>query len=542
LRTFGVLTRAFLKIAWRSRPSMRRRREGRPPSSLDPLRPLLYAIPQLVFAVVLLAPGPSPYALQALATLQFFLTVVGTLAMESDLVFRLADVHVLFHRPVEPRTYLAARFVALFGHMGLITVISSGPAAVVLALGFRSPLLVPGWILAMLLVTLSGLVFALLVLLPLLRVLGRRRVARAMPFVQAIAGLVFIVGYQFLVLLPRGPDTATLPLRDPGDLAWFPASWGAALARAVGGIAPEGMARVALHGALAAAVATGLLVALLGRVYRALLEEMERASSIAAPVRRKPWSRLRRLAEWATEGDPDARAGMRLAWALVFRAPDVRARMLPMLLVPIGVFAAQLVRDDGHGAEVLVILAPAIVANFSAGLVLAITRSRHHEARWIFDALPLGDHRIALRGACLAVLLRLGTPIAIAYGAASVLMVSPIDGLGTAIATFGLLMLGLGVGSQHQPVPPFSREPAHDAYEGCGTVFVMMLIGLVVAGLQAGLRVIHPALGLAPPVAAFAVGWWWWVEPLRIQGPPARVPRAATLPAGGADDAASTRP
>lgn len=479
------------------------RRSGQPGSSLTSTI-FTQSFVALIFAALTFDAGIGVVAYAtANLSLSTLLIGAGMLADPAAVEVRAADRVLVGTAPV-PRTLLPiARAMHATFHLGLVTVGTALPPAILAGFVADSVWLVPAYLaFAVLLAGMAAGLLALLVRI-VLRVGGSVRAALVAGTAKALllgGGLV-----AFALCLPHLDETAAaIPGGRTAATAWPPYQ----AARVLGAPGSSGGYALALAG-------LAIVLAVLGLALREPGDA--RAASRIGSARRGPLDRLeRRLAgrgpllgttEWTS--------------AMLFRSPGFRSRVLPLFGIPIAMallaFGEQSARERGVLLGVTLQL-PAIYLPF---LVAFLPHADHAGAGWVFDTAPVEARRLAREAALLSLSVRILLPVqAVAAVAVAALGLGPIRALGLCGFSFGLSVFVAALtlrALDHVPFTAPADEPP--ALEFGGLVGVSLLL----AALGAGFGLVAASIpGLAGGLALAAAAIWF------LGRAPARAGRTAS--------------
>ena len=334
----------------------------------------------------------DPLSIALLATSAVAMLVVFMLLIDFQAVaVSPLDYQVLGHRPVNERTYLAARLAVTTAHQQILAGLAASPTVIVCGIRFGW-LAAAGLAVAVCLLTVS-LVLALVgVYGTLIRRIGPRRLGRSMAYAQVLLTLAYVLP---LLLLNVGDGGFERPqaLELGGWLLALPPAWFAGLASL-------------FHGELQSAelLAAALAAATLGALawYARDKMSLSSAQNLAAAMEADPptteRTRRRRLAALLP-------ARLQVA-ALLIRGQfrhDNRFRMSVFAMLPLlGVYAFMALRIPGEvdpflahantlsliGIHMAVLLAPVVMLE-------ELYRAESYRAGWLFFATPMDRARLA---------------------------------------------------------------------------------------------------------------------------------------------------
>lgn len=431
------------------------------------------------------------------------------------LVVAPGDDDVLFHLPLDSRTYLSARLSFAARHVAGIAFAYGFFPALAGALRYGQPLWGPLFLASVVAVGWFALVLAFAVYRLALRLLGGERLRTLVAYLPGLVSVLLYLGPQMI------PRSALSTRWDPlGDLAWLaPPAWFAAVPEAVlTGAGPSGIDPTVLLCAVLGIVVLPLSAAVLVRALaRGFLDDLRRLLAGSSERRGAVEARRARalppaplVARLFGVASPEARAGYLLHRA-ASRSREARARTLPMLAMPVVFCIVSLVSLRGAGPG---FAAPYLVGA-TAGTLWALTA--YHEtpdAAWILAATPYRRYGEVVRGMVASILVRQVLPLAvIVVGLRAMADPSPEAVLASVHGILGSL-LGLPLLVGHMRHVPFAL--AYRSREG-GKGILPALLNLLVAGLAGVVQAVLTAFvpwGFAvtiPLFAAILAVWLWGV-------------------------------
>jgi hypothetical protein len=246
------------------------------------------------------------------------------------------DYRILASRPVDSRTYLAARLTSVLVYVAMIAAVLALPPALVIAVWHG--LGVPGLVaaeLATLLCCMCAAVIVITLYTKLMSWVHPKRLSRALSYLQLTASTTFIAGYYLVAQVSQTAHLRSLSIRHLRWIWSLPSTWFASLVPLAGGLA--GSAELA--GSMAALACVACCVPL--ATGRLSLDYAERLSEIASAS--EPPARRRRLV-------PGFASAEAFAIATLVRAQfryDPRFRLAILGVLPITAFYLMLGINNG---------------------------------------------------------------------------------------------------------------------------------------------------------------------------------------------------
>lgn len=299
------------------------------------------------------------------------------------------DYEALGHRPVGPRTYLAARLTAIMAYQGIITALLAGPS--ILACGLRF-----GWLPAIALILAAGLLVFCTVLLviaayaTLIKGVGAEKLARTLSYAQVVLLALYLAPMFFeewAIALLGGVGTSP-----NGWILVLPTAWFAGLASLASGDFTVS-AWASLFGVLCSS--GGLAWFARDKLSLASAQKLGAAASESARPRSGRQSRVwfgrpRRLGWPATLAWGQLRHDMRLRMGAIVVLPLCAFYLVLSLQVsgPVDPFVPGASKLALFGIHASVLMAPVLLLEY-------LYASESWRAGWIFFATPADRARCA---------------------------------------------------------------------------------------------------------------------------------------------------
>jgi ABC-2 type transport system permease protein len=449
----------------------------------------------------------------------FMMCGMTMVAESSTLLLDPRDNDILGHRPIHPRTLLAARALGLTA-LALVLGLAINLVPMITGLfarGSRSGFpLAHLATLPVMSVFCAGTVVFVYALLA--RLVSRRAFDAIASWTQVVISVILVVSYQLVPRLMDRLGTFRIDQAHPTLLA-LPPTWFAALSMVMLGVdtGPRALTLAAAAVVMTAALAWGAN-RFLARGYAQQVAALGEAFTPAVPARR---SRPRREAPsrlgsllTALLRDPVERGAFRLARAYLARDRDMRMRTYPSLALVV-VFPVIAVLDPDRTAYFGPIMTMVMVGTLPATAMMTFKMSPHYAAADLFRYVPIHGTAAIFHGVRKAVLVLLVLPGVVASGAILWFGTSERGGLLIALpALIALPTLSLldGLAGDYLPLslaPTSGRQ---------GAVHVgMMLVGLVTIALFAGVAALARTQGWFWPMVAAEVAVLGLIHPLMLR-------------------------
>jgi len=351
----------------------------------------------------------------------FMMSGMTMVAESSTLLFDPRDHDILGHRPIHPRTLLAARALSL---IALALVLGLAVNIVPMFTGIVARGSRPWFPIAHLATLPFMAVFCagtvVFVYALLARLVSRRVFDTIASWTQVGISVVLLVSYQLVPRLMDRLGTFRLDSAHPALLA-LPPTWFAGLSMVVLGV--ETGAR-ALAMAASAIVTTVVLAwsanRFLAEGYARQVAALGEASAPAAPARRSPSRRAGTSRLGALLGvvmrDPVERGAFRLARAYLARDRDMRMRIYPSLALCL-VFPVLAILDPRGSARMGAIMTIFMIGSLPATAMMTFKMSPHYAAAELFRYVPIHGTASIFHGVRKAMLALLVVPGLLASGA-----------------------------------------------------------------------------------------------------------------------------
>jgi hypothetical protein len=472
-----ALTKTALRVDMRSSSFMRARlgAQARAASAL---------IGQLIFytllggATSLLVWFSPDVFLSATAVLTYVMFMVGTAALvdHNAAIVSPEDHQILGFRPINSRTYFAARLANVLVYTLVITTLFTylpigsyflrwGPA-----IGFASIAAVYG---ASLTIALTMVV----VYASLLRTVGPMRLKRVLSYVQLLLSFVVYGGYFVMSQLVSKNAIAHFTLPKTSLILLWPPTWFASYLEMAAG-------RVSQMEYIPVAASVVLLVALTAALSgRLSLDYAERIGAISTDTRTVSAPPAKKRRAWMF------RAGEARAVALLIRSQfknDMKFRMGVLAILPLTIIYLMMGINEqgtvgdafvpGKSAEGLRMVTIAMLM-FPTMLKLNFSRSDAFRASWIFFACPIDRTRM-VRAAKNVLVVAFLVPYILFVGVILSFYTANVWHLAIHLTVVGLIShLALQMITFMDPALPFSK-PAQKGRSTGRIMMVMMTIGV----------------------------------------------------------------
>ncbi len=437
--------------------------------------------------------GQSDDPLWGIALALSFAMVVVTLSLIADYLPGLldtADVELLAATPVDDRAVVAARVFRAVVYIGSSVACLGFVPAIVGSVRFGIVPFLPMWILGCVLATVTCAALAFGLFLLLLRVLDVERFRDVMIWVQTVAMVIIVGGFQ---IAPRVISTADFEAITSGRPVWLLAlpPFHAA------GLISWTLGDIDRLTPWLAALAVGVPVAASLVLFRfAAGGFLARLSAMATGARSAVRPRLgRRPVRDLLLRDPRARAGYDFVVALSRREREFRMRTYPAIALSF-VLGGSLIWSSHRGLDPSWAWAAMYYLGLYTPMVVMASRfSDDHEARWLFRTAPTRRAGTFLLGGFTGLMVAFFVPIVLLATLVLVVSAGPTllpDALFAAEAILAMTALAALVFGREVP---FTQKPVKAAGGSqTGALFGLMFVNFACAGVQALLRLWPPAL------------------------------------------------
>lgn len=432
-------------------------------------------IGSLAFAVIIANASNTLLAVSLLTTYAAANTMMLLLVDFTGSVLSPDDYGILGPRPVESRTYFAARFAAVAVYVGVVSVTIAVLPALVLAA--RVGLLAcVATIAAVLLCDLCGAVLVINGYLLLLRWIHPSRLQRATSYLQLVGATSFYLLYYVMTRTFQGAMLERLDFESSPWLWSIPTTWFAAFVALTAG--PNADAWLAAGAAVALVMVCLPLAA--GRLSLDYARRLGELTAVGEPSRapRSGWL-------------PGFRRGEARAVALLVRAQfrfDQRFRMGVLGILPLTGFYLLLGLDGGALQDPFVSGAHAsgpgvfmAVVFIPMTLHAALTISESWRAAWIFFASPASHARIVVAAKNFVAVYFVGAYVLVLAALWSYFFERIWHAVVHALIAGLLAHLLLQLHVIVKPALPFAAEPRKG--ERSATLFGIILVGSIAAGV-----------------------------------------------------------
>jgi hypothetical protein len=432
-----------------------------------------------------------------------------------------AEIRVIEPQPIEDRTVLAARISHVTAWLGT-TLIAQSVLPLVFGTIEYGAWFAPVWIVASVLATVTSIGLSFGLFLVAMRLFDPERFRDVLLYLQVGTMVAFFAAFQ---LLPRalGGDALDALL---GTRSWWfalaPPLHGAALLALVEGQRDALIVVLAML-AVATPAATGALALRLGG--RGFVARLSAMATAARSARGAP--KLRRPLRDRLAGSRTARAGYDFCLALSRRERTFRMRTYPLVGVAAALGFGFALRSGELEHPAMLCGAIYALGLYAPLFVLSARCSDDHEARWLFQVVPLAAPGEFLVGALTALVLTFVVPVAllmatlvVAIGGTAIVVDVAFAALAVVlVAILSMLALGREL--------PFTQRPIKNP--GQGSAATMLALSLVVgAAILAHVLLRRVPAAIETGVALLPLACWWLLRRLgRV------APRAAWLTGRG---------
>jgi hypothetical protein len=483
LRRLGIdpdqwkaLTRAYLVMDMRRAGGARRRRAtGRESVPIALVGLLLGAFINSLLVALLVVVVHDTLTAAVQMVMMVSLTVAMLLVVDfTGSVLSADDYWIVGPRPVESRTYFAARFSAVLAYVVSVSAVMSLAPGIAFAVGHDLGLPgLAGTMVAAVLASCTGAAVAIGVSIALMTRLHPSRLVPAISMVHLLGSAIPLAGY---LVVMRGFEDAVLREFSIGAYGWIwyiPATWYAAIVPLSGGGA-DGREALAAGGALGLTVITFVLAA--GGL--SLDSAARLVEATAAP-------RGRGTRRWL-EHVPGFSGGESYAIATLIRAQfrhDLRFRLAILGVLPLTVFYMFLgwesgMGSDPFGAQPSRASAPIYMGIAFIPMVLhsALQYSDGWRAGWIFWASPCDPGRLVLAAKNFVAVVFIGAYVVLLGTMWSFLFERVWHAFVHALVLGLIAHLLLQWAVLMSPALPFTKEPKRGEHSGriFGLLFVSM--------------------------------------------------------------------
>jgi ABC-2 type transport system permease protein len=383
----------------------------------------MYAVMGLMFGLLaFIHPDAFTFSL-VVGSATFMMTGMTLVAESSTLLFDPRDHDILGHRPIHPRTLLAARSLSLVA-LSLVLGLALNLVPTFTGLFTRDarpwfPLVHLVTLVIMSVFTAGTVVFAYALLA---RLVSRRTFDSIASWTQVAISVVLIVSYQIVPRLMDRLQGFSIEAAHP-VLMFLPPTWFASLSMVmlgtVSGLRMWTMAMMALLFTIGLAwAANRYLAAGFARQVAALGEAV--APEKPARARARP-SRAGEAGGASRAGaptgalmgtllpDPVERGAFRLARAYLARDRDMRMRIYPSLAM-IVVFPVIAILDPQRNSRLGAIMAVFMAGTLPASAMMTFKMSPHYQAAELFRYAPIRGTAALFHGVRKAMILFLAVP------------------------------------------------------------------------------------------------------------------------------------
>ncbi len=468
---------------------------------------LMYTLFGLFVSPLAFTDVPRPVFTTVVGLSAMFFIGMAVIADFAVMVMAPGDDEVLFHRPVNSQTYLAARVTVAGMHVSILA-LCYGAIPSLATLRYGEPLFVPLSLLALVAIALLSLLVTFWIYRIGLSWLGGARLQSALTYAPAFFSIITFLVPQLLI---RG--TASGASGNPSAfttleavLSYLPPAWFFSVAEVLlGDFSPVVLSRAAI-GVAVLPIGYWVLVRAMGRGFLTDLQRLlaTRGTEADETGRVKPVA-----GAWLKRAPSELRAGY-LLYTGAMRSRDSRTRAAPILLMPLALVLLGFMRPISGAGFSYALMAVYLLAAGAGTLLAMSVFHEHHKAAWFYGAAPVRRYGQFFMGIVSAMLTRQILPM-FAITFMVLLIVDPdwVTAVG-AIHAFAGGCLSIPFLGSFVKDPPFSR--AFDGAEQTahmGVYFLSMMIVAATAGVHVLVVLFAPAIFLFTVPALVLICWFW---------------------------------
>ncbi len=481
-RQYGILTKTFLRISLRIN-HWNVRNEGKQFLKLGSFTgPITFLFMGMMFISLVIHAKNQAGAALGMQYMGFAIICMTTLTLHGSLLFPPADVAVLFPRPVRPGAYIAARVTTLLAYISLVTLCMHLPGALLNSLTHGSGFYLLPHLCGAIVGSCSALLLCITALLVLLRLFNHKRLSNVIMYAEILLLVVIVASTQGKWFLSTDIGSILQSTVSHSSVYFLPPAWAYATAEIVAGNATPNLVAIARTGFLVILALAVFLVAVLGPQYKSTVQALSETPKGSEKNKRISHGLTWSLGAKILGSSLPAKAGFLFAGSTIKRSPDYRRRAIPGLCLPfifmiLGLFSNKLSWATSMSTISLLALA-------STSPFFALLCSKDYQAAWIFESAPLRGPGEVLRGAAIAITVKLILPTCILLGILGFWAFPPLEAICTLPLYLAAGLISLLIILRQAPLFPASIQMGESNYSGCGPMALAMLCASLLAGLH----------------------------------------------------------
>src|SRR5664279_1690237 len=376
-----------------------------------------YSIFGLLFGIASLSVGDLAMGLTIFFSIVMVSLTMTLLSEFTTVLFDHRDNYILLPRPISNRTLLLLRLAHIQIYMGFIALALSLPAAVILALQNRAPVVII-YLLAVGLSTWITLIFTTFIYLLLSKIVNGERFKDFVTYTQIVIAILIFGSYQFI---PRLMETHTLKDITLSVNWWtyfFPPAWLAALVKL--GLLKASTTPFLLLAILAVGVPISgviLLVRSMSKGFGNIIAEGLSEKSNRADKRSGKSGLINKLSKFFCISEIEE-AGWNFTMATTQRDRKFKQTVYPYFGIMI-VFAVVVLKPDINNLigslqeknDINRYFFMVILGFSGSAAIMQLPYTDTPEAAWIYRIIPLKEKGHLVSGALKAMLLKFFTPV-----------------------------------------------------------------------------------------------------------------------------------
>ena len=376
-----------------------------------------YSIFGLLFGIASLSVGDLAMGLTIFFSIVMVSLTMTLLSEFTTVLFDHRDNYILLPRPISNRTLLLLRLAHIQIYMGFIALALSLPAAVILALQNRAPVVII-YLLAVGLSTWITLIFTTFIYLLLSKIVNGERFKDFVTYTQIVIAILIFGSYQFIPRLMETHALKNITLSVNWWTYFFPPAWLAALVKL--GLLKASTTPFLLLALLAVCVPISgviLLVRSMSKGFGNILAE-GLSEKINPGDKRSGKSGLTyKLSKFFCISEIEE-AGWNFTMATTRRDRKFKQTVYPYFGIMI-VFAVVVLKPDINNLigslqeknDISRYFFMVILGFSGSAAIMQLPYTDTPEASWIYRIIPLKEHGYLVSGALKAILFKFFTPV-----------------------------------------------------------------------------------------------------------------------------------
>lgn len=450
----------------------------------------------------------------------FFFMLSATLISDfTSVLIDIRDNYIILPKPVNDRTFLAARLLHIFIHICKVVLPMALPGLIYMYIAYGiggSLLFLPH----VLFVTLFAIFFINALYILILKFTTPQRFQSIISYIQIIFAIVVYASYQVVPRMIRDMGLEKFDISDKTGILYYPIYWLACLWNV---LYTHSFTTIQLLAAIAGLLLPFMSIYLVLKylapsfnnklaLINASTTNFGNSTSTKAVKTRSSYADF--LGKLFTRGNAE-RMGFLFTWKMTSRSRDFKLKVYPAigyLVVYVVIMfmnskglSLQEIAEQGRAGKVIVISGLYFTSLLLTMAIGQITYSDKYKASWIYYTSPLQRPGEVITGAAKAAIFKFYIPMVVFITIAGIIIIGPKILPNIALGMFNVLLIATLLVYIGNKTFPFSLQQNNNVKGGTfiRNLFVFFISGLIAVGHYI-LYDIIPAILLCTALSALA--------------------------------------